>query len=61
MQASAAGVAIALGGIIRDAVANFASGTGFGAAGGYDVVYTVEIVLLLATLVLMAPLISTQA
>ena len=45
VQASAAGVAIALGGVIRDTFAGLASGTAFGAAGGYDIVYAIEIVL----------------
>ena len=58
VQASAAGVAIALGGVIRDTFSGFAAGTAFGAAGGYDIVYAIEIVLLLVTLVLMFPLIS---
>ncbi len=57
VQASAAGVAIALGGIVRDSVAGYASATEFGAASAYDIVYAIEIVLLLATLALMSPLI----
>ena len=57
VQASAAGIAIALGGVIRDSVAGYASATAFGAASAYDIVYAIEIVLLLATLVLMSPLI----
>ncbi|RBP11344.1 BCD family chlorophyll transporter-like MFS transporter [Roseiarcus fermentans] len=60
VQASAAGVAIALGGVIRDSVAGLVSGTAFGAAAGYDVVYGIEIVLLLVTLVLMFPLIRRE-
>jgi BCD family chlorophyll transporter-like MFS transporter len=52
VQASAAGVAIAMGGIIRDVVARHA----LGAATGYDAVYALEIALLLATLVAMVPL-----
>jgi len=60
VQASAAGVAIALGGIIRDLAANFMTPGQLGAAMAYDVVYTIEIVLLLATLVLMAPLLRGQ-
>ncbi len=58
VQASAAGLAIALGGVIRNSVASAVSGTAFGAAAAYDIVYTIEIVLLLATLVLMSPLIK---
>ncbi len=51
VQATAAGLAVALGGLIRD----LASVAG-GAAGGYMVVYSLEVLLLLATLVAMSPL-----
>ena len=57
VQASAAGVAVALGGIIRDAVAHFAPAADMGPAAGYHLVYLVEIALLLATLAAMAPLV----
>ena len=57
VQASAAGLAIALGGVIRDSVASYVSATALGAASAYDIVYAIEIVLLLVTLVLMSPLI----
>ncbi|ABD89321.1 PucC family protein [Rhodopseudomonas palustris] len=57
VQASAAGVAIALGGILRDLVAAIAPNHVLGAASGYDFVYGLEIVLLFATLVTMVPLI----
>ncbi len=57
VQASAAGIAIALGGILRDAFAGYASATAYGAASAYDFVYAIEIVMLLATLILMSPLI----
>jgi MFS transporter, BCD family, chlorophyll transporter len=57
VQASAAGLAIALGGIIRDVVAQAAPQNSLGAAMGYDVVYAIEIVLLVATLLSMHPLI----
>lgn len=56
VQASAAGVAIALGGIIRDVVATTAPQNALGAAAGYVSVYSLEIILLLATLVTMARL-----
>jgi len=56
VQASAAGVSIALGGIIRDVVAGSVAQTGGGAAVAYDSVYSLELVLLLATLVTMIPL-----
>lgn len=56
VQASAAGVAIAFGGIMRDVVATTAPQTLLGAAAGYVSVYSLEIILLLATLVTMARL-----
>lgn len=56
-QASAAGLAIALGGVIRDAAAAVTGSNGFGPALAYDVVYVLEIALLLATLMIMMPLI----
>jgi BCD family chlorophyll transporter-like MFS transporter len=56
VQASAAGVAIALGGILRDVVHAYAPENSLGAAAGYDFVYCIEIVLLCATLVTMIPL-----
>ena len=57
VQASAAGAAIALGGIIRDLVANFIPQDALGAALGYDCVYGLEILLLFTTLVTMFPFI----
>jgi BCD family chlorophyll transporter-like MFS transporter len=57
VQASAAGVAIALGGIIRDVVATTAPQNALGAAAGYVSVYSLEVILLIATLVTMARLI----
>ncbi len=56
VQASAAGLAIALGGIIRDVVAGSVASTEFGAAIAYDAVYSLEIIMLLATLITMLPL-----
>jgi BCD family chlorophyll transporter-like MFS transporter len=61
VQATAAGGAIALGGVIRDLVADLASngllGTALGEpAVGYSVVYHLEIFLLFATLVAIGPL-----
>jgi len=58
VQASAAGVAIALGGILRDVVSALAPQ--LGPAAGYNFVYGVELVLLLATLVTMVPLIRRR-
>jgi BCD family chlorophyll transporter-like MFS transporter len=53
-------LAIALGGIIRDLVAGTVAHDGLGAAMAYDVVYCIEIVLLLVTLVTMIPLIRRR-
>ena len=53
-QATAAGLGVALGGIIRDLVASVASHP----ATGYHAVYGLEIVLLFATLASAAPLLS---
>ena len=52
VQATAAGTAMALGGILRDLVASRQ-----GSLAGYNAVYVLELVLLLATLVVMIPLI----
>ncbi len=52
VQATGAGVAIALGGVIRDVVAAHTT-----SLSGYISVYTIEIVLLIATIIAMAPLI----
>jgi BCD family chlorophyll transporter-like MFS transporter len=57
VQASAAGLAIAFGGVLRDVVAAIAPLDRWGNATGYDTVYGVEIVLLLATLVALSPLV----
>lgn len=54
VQATAAGVAVALGGIIRDVVAS--SGWLQRPASSYMLVYAIEVALLLATLLAMAPL-----
>jgi BCD family chlorophyll transporter-like MFS transporter len=57
VQASAAGLAVALGGIIRDLGHGFAPADLFGAAAGYNLVYSIEIILLFATLAAMLPLV----
>lgn len=62
VQASAAGLAVALGGVLRDVAAGLAAhgwlgDLGHGPATGYVVVYALEIGLLLATLVVMMPLV----
>lgn len=65
-QAFAAGLGIAIGGLIRDAVTDLAVSGAFGdvltnPAVGYSVVYQLEIVLLFATLVALGPLGSRAA
>lgn len=64
VQASAAGVAVALGGAIRDGVAALAAAGALGPAlagpaTGYSVVYHIEIALLFATLVAIGPLVRS--
>jgi BCD family chlorophyll transporter-like MFS transporter len=61
VQASAAGLSIALGGIIRDVVAGIVTSSGMGPALAYDSVYTLELVLLFATLITMLPLLRRVA
>ncbi len=61
VAATASGTAIALGGIIRDVVASFASGSTLGEAIGYMSVYSIELVLLFATLIAMFPLLGSVA
>jgi BCD family chlorophyll transporter-like MFS transporter len=56
VQATAAGAAIACGGILRDLIFHAAPATPLGAAAGYDFVYAVELALLCVTLVAMLPL-----
>jgi hypothetical protein len=56
VQASGAGVAVALGGIIRD-IAAAAGGPAF----GYMTVYSLELVLLVLTLAIMGPLIRGKS
>ncbi|MFO0445240.1 MAG: MFS transporter, partial [Betaproteobacteria bacterium] len=65
-QATAAGVAVAAGGLLRDAVQAWGPGL-FGpmpwpdAASGYAFVYAIEIVLLIATVWVMKPLVGDGA
>jgi MFS transporter, BCD family, chlorophyll transporter len=64
VQATAAGTAIALGGIVRDLVAQLAEQGALGAAltgpvAGYGVVYHLEIALLFATLAAIGPLVGS--
>ena len=60
VQASAAGIAVAFGGIVRDVVGGLApAGLGpwqMGPATGYIAVYAIEVLLLLTTLAVLAPL-----
>ena len=61
VQATASGVAIALGGVIRDGVNVLAASGSLGVAlsgpaTGYDAVYLIEVVLLFATLAVIGPL-----
>jgi BCD family chlorophyll transporter-like MFS transporter len=65
VQATSAGVAVALGGIIRDSVNYFAMRNSLGESladpsTGYVAVYFIEIILLLATILAMAPLIKSK-
>ncbi len=55
VQATAAGLAIAAGGILRDAAAGPALAHGYGPAFGYQCVYGLELLLLVTTVVSMAP------
>ena len=66
VQASAAGLAVAAGGLIRDGVGLLASSGTFGPtlavpATGYVTVYAVEVVLLFVTLVAVGPLVRSGA
>ncbi|HUN91600.1 MAG TPA: PucC family protein [Burkholderiaceae bacterium] len=61
VQASAAGIAVAFGGIMRDVVGSFGDVAPLGAATGYTSVYALEVVLLFATLLAMSPLVRRVA
>ena len=61
VQASAAGLAIALGGVVRDLIALGTPGDLYRGALPYDGVYVLEIAFLTATLGLMAPLVRRVA
>ena len=65
VQASSAGAAILIGGILRDAMAAAATAGSLGntlavRATGYGVVYAAEIVLLLVTIAVLGPLVRAQ-
>jgi len=49
-------LAMGLGGILRDVIASFSN-----SLAGYETVYAIELVLLLVTLALMAPLMRSAA
>ena len=55
VQASTAGAAMALGGILRDLAAQFTD-----SATAYSTVYSIEVVLLLLTVLIMNPLVKTK-
>lgn len=66
VQATASGVAILLGGVVRDVMGAMAMAGQFGAgmaspAAGYGIVYHIEIALLFATLVALGPLVRRRA
>lgn len=61
VQATAAGIGVGLGGVMRDLALSFSSVDVFGVARGYNFVYSIEIVLLIATVAAMAPLIGRTA
>lgn len=66
VQATAAGVAVALGGVLRDVVGAWAADPGFGPAFangtlGYAAVYSIEIALLVGTLVVMRSMVGPRA
>ena len=65
VQATCAGMAIALGGAIRDAISGLATAGTLGpvldsAATGYSFVYHIELVLLFATLIAIGPLVRAS-
>jgi BCD family chlorophyll transporter-like MFS transporter len=55
VQATCAGLAMAFGGVLRDSVANWSD-----SATGYATVYTLEVLLLCATLAIMVPLLGRR-
>ncbi|MFT4783717.1 MAG: BCD family chlorophyll transporter-like MFS transporter [Paracoccaceae bacterium] len=60
-QATAAGLAIFIGGTIRDVVSGSELGQALGPATGYSVVYHTEIALLFATLIALGPLVRLKS
>ena len=55
VQASTAGLGMALGGILRDLAAQFTT-----SENAYSFVYSLEIVLLILTVLIMKPLVTTK-
>jgi MFS transporter, BCD family, chlorophyll transporter len=60
VQATAAGIGVGLGGIIRDAVEASSLHTIYGAAAGYNAVYVLEIILLIATTIVLYSLLNRR-
>jgi BCD family chlorophyll transporter-like MFS transporter len=60
VQASAAGIAIALGSVLRDLVAELPPLDAFGPATSYAFVYSLEVLLLLAAVAVMVPLLQRR-
>ncbi|MBK5934447.1 BCD family chlorophyll transporter-like MFS transporter [Rhodovulum imhoffii] len=58
VQATGAGIAIALGGILRDVVMTLPAGDTFGAATPYFVVFSLEFLMLALALIVVVPLLS---
>jgi BCD family chlorophyll transporter-like MFS transporter len=59
VQATAAGIGIALAGIVRDLIVGFHAGTGSASQTPYTVVFTIEIVFLLLAIGVMIPLVKS--
>ena len=55
VQATAAGIGVALGGLLRDGVAQWTD-----SVTGYSTVYSIEVVMLILTLVAMRPLLRNS-
>jgi MFS transporter, BCD family, chlorophyll transporter len=61
VQATAGGIGIGLGGVIRDLVLASTAFRTYGVAAGYNTVYMIEIGLLMATLVALFPLVRRSS
>ena len=60
VQATAAGVAVASGGVLRDLLSSLDAVAALGPASGYIMVYSLEALLMVATLLTMAPLVRKR-